>query len=53
MMDETDPASERPTLADGTPVVTVEQKLLYEVERTAQRHEAACEDLRRWRLANA
>lgn len=51
-MNEPDPAFERPTLADGTPVVTVEHRLIFEVERTAQRHEAACEDLRRWRLGN-
>lgn len=34
------------------PVVSMEAVLLREVERTAERHEAALEDLRRWRLSH-
>ena len=34
------------------PVVPMEAVLLREVERTAHAHEAALEDLRRWRLSH-
>lgn len=34
------------------PVVPMEAVLLREVERTANAHEAALEDLRRWRLSH-
>lgn len=52
-MEPDDPALGRPTLADGTPVVTMEHKLIYEVERLESRLEAARDDLRRWRLSHA
>lgn len=49
---EPDEAEGRPTLRDGSPVVTLEQRLTYEVERMESRLEAARDDLRRWRLSN-
>lgn len=42
----------RVTTSDGAPVVPMETVLLREVERTAHAHEAALEDLRRWRLSH-
>lgn len=41
----------RPALPDGSPAVSIEEKLVAEVQRLEERLEAARDDLRRWRLS--
>jgi len=53
MTDADDIALERPTLRDGTPAVSMEQRLQFEVERLEVKLESARDDLRRWRLRDA